>query len=75
MDDEQILTLDEAAHLLDRPASALRDDVAIGRLRAREIAGAWLTTRAEVERYRREVEDPALTNMDATGDDGQVFGG
>ena len=75
MDDEQTLTLDEAARLLDRPASALSDDVANGRLHAREVAGTWLTTRAEVERYRREVADPDLTSMDATGDDGQVFGG
>jgi hypothetical protein len=75
MDDEEILTLDEAARSLGRPESSLRDDVANGRLHALEVAGTWTTTRAEVERYRREVDGPDLTSMDATGDDGQVFGG
>jgi hypothetical protein len=49
-----ILTLAEAAELLERAPSTLRNQVKAGNLRARLIGKTWVTTRAEVERYRRE---------------------
>lgn len=52
MDD--ILTLAEAGALLDRSPDTLRRQVQRGRLRARLIGKTWVTTRDEVERYRRE---------------------
>lgn len=54
MDDLDILTLAEAAELLGRSPVTLRAQVAAGRLRARLIGKTWITTRDEVERYRRE---------------------
>lgn len=54
LDDLDILTLAEAGELLDRSATTLRHQVAVGRLRARLVGKTWVTTRAEVERYRRD---------------------
>lgn len=54
MDQLDIITLAEAGDLLDRSPVTLRAQVANGRLRARLIGKTWITTRAEVERYRRE---------------------
>ena len=54
MDDLDIITLAEAAELLDRSASTLRNQVKAGRLRARLIGKTWITTRGEIERYRLE---------------------
>jgi len=52
MDD--ILTLAEAAELLERSPNTLRHQVSAGRLRAKLIGKTLVTTRTEVERYRRE---------------------
>jgi hypothetical protein len=52
MDD--IITLAEAGELLGRSATTLRHQVKAGSLRARLIGKTWVTTRDEVERYRRE---------------------
>lgn len=54
MDDLDIITLAEAGEILGRSATTLRHQVAAGRLQARLIGKTWITTRAEVERYRRE---------------------
>lgn len=54
MEKLDILTLAEAGELLDRSATTLRAQVKNGRLQARLIGKTWITTRAEVERYRRE---------------------
>lgn len=54
MDELDILTLAEAAELLDRSPNTLRAQVKAGHLRARLIGKTWITTHAEVERYRRE---------------------
>lgn len=51
---DNILTLAEAAELLGRSATTLRAQAVAGRLRARLIGKTWITTRDEVERYRRE---------------------
>jgi hypothetical protein len=51
---DDILTLSEAAELLDRSPNTLRHQVSAGRLRARLIGKTWVTTTTEVERYRRE---------------------
>jgi len=51
---EDILTLAEAGELLDRSPSTLRNQVKAGHLGARLIGKTWVTTRAEVDRYRRE---------------------
>lgn len=51
---DDIVTLAEAGALLDRSPTTLRHQVKIGRLQARLIGKTWVTTRAEVERYRRE---------------------
>lgn len=67
MDDLDIITLAEAGELLDRSASTLRHQVKAGRLRARLIGKTWITTRAEVERYRAEslgqVGRPRITSV------------
>jgi excisionase family DNA binding protein len=49
-----IMTLAEAADELGIAASTLRHQASTGRLRARLIGKTWVTTRDEVERYRRE---------------------
>ncbi len=54
MDDLDILTLAEAGELLGRSATTLRAQVKNGRLQARLIGKTWVTTRTEVERYRRD---------------------
>ncbi len=54
MDQLDIITLAEAGELLDRSPNTLRAQVKNGRLAARLIGKTWVTTRAEVERYRRE---------------------
>jgi len=51
---DDILTLAEAGELLGRSASTLRHQAVAGRLRARLIGKTWVTTKAEVERYRRD---------------------
>jgi hypothetical protein len=53
MDNLDILTLAEAGDLLGRSPSTMRSQVAAGRLRARLIGKTWITTRDEIERYRR----------------------
>ena len=70
------ITLAEAASDLGVSEASLRAAVDDDRLAARRVGDIWVTTRAEVERYRREdLDEPGLTSMDAEGDDGQVFGG
>jgi hypothetical protein len=51
---EDIITLAEAAAELGIASVTLRAAVGRGRLRARLIGKTWVTTRDEVERYRRE---------------------
>lgn len=51
---DQILTLTEAAELLGVAQSTLRNQVKRERLAARLIGKTWVTTRDEVERYRRD---------------------
>lgn len=54
MDDLDILTLAEAAARLGVAQSTLRNQVKAGRLQARKLGKTWITTGAEVERYRSE---------------------
>jgi len=49
-----IITLAEAAEELGIAASTLRHQAQGGRLEARNVGKTWITTRQEVERYRRE---------------------
>jgi excisionase family DNA binding protein len=49
-----IITLAEAAEELGIAASTLRHQAQAGRLEARNVGKTWITTRQEVERYRRE---------------------
>ena len=51
---DDIVTLTEAGELLNRSPTTLRHQVKVGRLAARLIGKTWVTTRDEVERYRRE---------------------
>ncbi|MBA3235638.1 MAG: helix-turn-helix domain-containing protein [Chloroflexi bacterium] len=83
MDISNVLTLAEAAILLEVPVARLRTHAATGRLVARRVGNAWITTRDAVEAYRsldaadvkaRPTKRPK-TDMGAVGDDGQVFGG
>ena len=61
----EILTLAEAAELLDRSPTTLRAQVANGRLEARLIGKTWVTTRAAVERYReRSLGKPGRRTQD-----------
>ena len=49
-----VLTLAQAADRLGVSATTLRHQVQAGRLAARLVGKTWVTTAAEVERYRRE---------------------
>ena len=49
-----VLTLAEAADRLGISATTLRHQAQAGRLAARLVGKTWVTTAAEVERYRRE---------------------
>ena len=51
---EGILTLADAAALLGLSATTLRMQVRTGKLRAQLFGKTWLTTRAEVARYREQ---------------------
>lgn len=84
MADESPITLAEAARELGVTLAALESDVGEGRLDARREGTAWLTSRSAIERYRTIFTDASIeaqptdepkTDMDAVGDDGQVFGG
>ncbi len=84
MADESPMTLSEAAKELGVTLAALQADVIAGRLEARRVGTAWLTSQPAVERYRANFTDASIeaqptdepkTDMDAVGDDGQVFGG
>ncbi len=54
-----------------------------GRLPARRDGDGWVTTRADLDAFQREfaaeLQPPAdeapLTEMDAEGEDGQLYGG
>ena len=50
----EMLTLAEAGDRLGLSAHTLRHQVAYGRLKATKVGKTWVTTPAEVERYRRE---------------------
>lgn len=54
MDDLDLMSLAEAAEDLELAPVSLRAAVARGTFRARKFGNTWVTTRAEVERYRRE---------------------
>lgn len=49
-----MLTLAEAAALLDLSPDTLRWQVRNGRLRARKVGPLWTVSEREVERYRHE---------------------
>jgi hypothetical protein len=51
---DDIITLAGAAEDLGLAASTLRHQAQAGRLEARLLGKTWITTRQEVERYRRE---------------------
>lgn len=51
---DDIITLADAAEDLGLGASTLRHQAQAGRLEARLLGKTWVTTRQEVERYRRE---------------------
>lgn len=51
---DDIISLAEAGELLGISPETLRTQVRRGRLEARNIGKTWITTRQEVERYRRE---------------------
>ena len=51
---DDLLTLADAAEELGLAPVTLRSAIARGRLRARQFGKTWITTRAEVDRYRRE---------------------
>lgn len=88
---EDLLTLAEAAAELGLSTATLRAHVQDGRLAVRLFGKTYVTTRAEVDSYRRESlgqasqpaaalprqkgEDATKTDMSAEGPDGQVYGG
>ena len=49
-----MMTLREAAEVLGVSPTTLRDQVAKGRFTAQKVGPIWVTTEAEVERYRRD---------------------
>jgi hypothetical protein len=52
---EDVISLAEAAEQLGLAQVTLRSQAAAGRIRAKLVGKTWITTRGEVERYRREV--------------------
>jgi hypothetical protein len=85
---DELVTLAEAAESLGLAAVTLRAAAARGRVAGRKVGKTWVTTRAEVDRYRRErlrrgrrarggapANDAPKTDMGARGEDGQVYGG
>lgn len=52
----ELMTLAEAARELGLARDTLKIQAQHGRLRAEKIGRDWLVTRAEVERYRRDVQ-------------------
>ena len=64
---------------VDQLAAAAID----GRLPARRDGDGWVTTRADLEAFQREfaadlqppTDEAPLTEMDAEGEDGQLYGG
>jgi hypothetical protein len=54
MDLDDVIDLTQAAELLDLAPVTLRAQAAAGRLKAKQLTKTWVTTRQEVERYRRE---------------------
>jgi hypothetical protein len=80
---DDIVSLAEAAAALGVAPGTLRAHAGRGWIRARLVGRAWITTRAEVERYRREQlgrgrrqrGDSPKTDMSAESEDGQVYGG
>lgn len=82
MQRDDVISLQAAASACGLPVQTLRTAAEDGRLPAREVDGAWTTTLAEVDRFRREFaavlpqpEEPPPDEMDAEGSDGQVYGG
>lgn len=76
------ISLEAAARTCGLPVEILRTAAEDGRLSAREVDGAWATTLAEVDGFRREFAaelpqpgEPPPDEMDAEGPDGQVYGG
>lgn len=51
---DDIISLAEAADELGIDPSGLRAQAAAGRLEAKLVGKTWITTRQEVERYRRD---------------------
>jgi hypothetical protein len=51
---DDIISLADAAQDLGIDPSGLRAQAAAGRLQARLVGKTWITTRQEVERYRRD---------------------
>ena len=73
---EREISFEDAAADLGLETAALRAAIAHDHFAATKVGETWVTTRDEVERYRREnLREPDLTSMDAEGDGGQVFGG
>jgi hypothetical protein len=54
MDLDDVISLADAAAALELAPVTLRAQAAAGRLRAKVVGKTWITTRQEVERYRRE---------------------
>jgi excisionase family DNA binding protein len=77
------LNLAQAAKELGVSVETLRRQIQRGRFHATLVGTSYVTTRIEVERYRRDplgragpsVDDAPKTDMNAEGDDGQVYGG
>ncbi len=54
MDLDDIIDLAQAAELLGLKPVTLRAHAAAGRIQAKQLTKTWVTTREEVERFRRE---------------------
>lgn len=50
---DEVLSLEQAARLLNRSPSTLRHQAKAGHLDARRVGRTWLTTRSELRRYRQ----------------------
>lgn len=76
------ITLEAAAGICDLPIATLTAAARDGRLRARPVDGAWLTTPDDLDDFVRahatdlpRPDEPPPDEMDAEGPDGQVYGG
>ncbi|MBX3065857.1 MAG: hypothetical protein KF726_22960 [Anaerolineae bacterium] len=60
MDAEKLISLPEAARLIEVDASTLARAARLKKLRADKIGGVWLVTPSEARRWKQEDHNPKM---------------